>query len=96
MVTPIRTPHRSSLGITLAIIALVAAIAYIIIPADFDGPIYGIIDDFFFFMAAFCFAQSQFISPVKLRPRAILKRFATIFTIMGILTLATLAAITIL
>ena len=63
MVTPIRTPHRSKPGMALALLALIAAIAYIVAPIDFDGPIYGKIDDFCFFMAAFSYAQSQFINP---------------------------------
>lgn len=39
MVTPIRTPHRSKPGMALALLALIAAIAYIVAPIDFDGPI---------------------------------------------------------
>ena len=39
MVTPIRTPHRSKPGMALALLALIAAIAYIVTPIDFDGPI---------------------------------------------------------
>ena len=93
MVTPVRTPHRSSLGITLSIIALIAAIAYIIMPADFDGPIYGIIDDFCFFMAAFCYAQSQLINPSKVTARALLKRFSIIFICLGLITLTIIAAL---
>lgn len=93
MVTPIRTPHRSKPGMVLALIALIAAIVYIVTPIDFDGPIYGKIDDFCFFMAAFCFAQSQFINPVKVSPRNLLKRIAIIFMCLGIAALALLAII---
>lgn len=93
MVTPIRTPHRSKPGMALALLALIAAIAYIVAPIDFDGPIYGKIDDFCFFMAAFCFAQSQFINPVKLSPLNLLKRIAIIFMCLGIAALALLAII---
>lgn len=78
-------------GKALAIAALVAAIAYIIMPIDFDGPIYGAIDDFFFFMAAFCYAQSQFISPQKVSACNMLKKIALIFVCLGILTLSVLA-----
>ena len=93
MVTPIRTPHRSKPGMALSLLALIAAIAYIVAPIDFDGPIYGKIDDFCFFMAAFCFAQSQFINPVKLSACALLKRIAIIFLCLGIAALALLAII---
>lgn len=80
-------------GKILAIAVLVAAIAYIIIPIDFDGPIYGLTDDFCFFMAAFCYAQSRFINPGKVSARNLLKRIALIFACLGIAALAILSAI---
>ncbi|MGN1246322.1 MAG: hypothetical protein ACI4UN_06780 [Muribaculaceae bacterium] len=93
MVTQIRIPSRSKLGITLAVLALAAAIAYIVMPYDYDGPLYGIIDDFCFFMAAFCFAQSQFISPLKVSARSLLKRISLFFLFIGIAALSVLAII---
>ena len=44
----------------LAVLFLIVSIAFLVMPIDFDGPIVGFIDDFFLFMAAFCFAFSQF------------------------------------
>ncbi len=76
---------------TLAVIAIILAIVYIIMPIDFDGPMVGIIDDFFIFMAAFCFCQSQFISPSKISARRSLSIISLIFLILGIIWVGVLA-----
>lgn len=76
---------------TLAVIAMILAIVYIIMPIDFDGPLVGIIDDFFIFMAAFCFCQSQFINPAKISARRSLGIISLIFLILGIIWVGILA-----
>ena len=44
----------------LSAIFIILALAYLIMPIDYDGPVIGFVDDFFVFMAAFCFAFAQF------------------------------------
>lgn len=41
------------------IIALIAAIAYVVIPVDYDISWHGYIDDFFVFMAGYSFFMGQ-------------------------------------
>ncbi len=76
---------------TIAVIAMILAIVYIIMPIDFDGSIIGIIDDFFMFMAAFCFCQSQFMNEAKISARRSLNFIALVFLSLGIIWTGILA-----
>lgn len=49
----------------LSIVLLIAAIVYLICPYDYDIGVVGKVDDFFFFMSAFCFVYSQFIKQAR-------------------------------
>jgi uncharacterized membrane protein YkvA (DUF1232 family) len=50
----------------IAIVLLIASIAYVIIPLDFDKKgILGYFDDFFVFMAAFTFLRGSFTPPER-------------------------------
>lgn len=85
------TSNRRFIMRTFAVIAMILAIVYIIMPIDFDGPLIGIIDDFFIFMAAFCFCQSQFINPSKISAKRSLNIISLIFLILGVIWLNVLA-----
>lgn len=89
----VNSNNNSATAKWLAMAAMVLAIIYIIMPIDFDGPAIGIIDDFFFFMAAFCLCQSCFISSEKKTARRSLRRLSLIFACLGIAWLAVLAII---
>lgn len=75
----------------LAVFLLILSIIYIIVPIDFDGPIWGIFDDFFFFMSGFCFCQGQFLSSRKQHAKQPLNKVALVFLILGIVYLCILA-----
>lgn len=84
------TKKPSSLGKWLAVAAVLLSIVYIVMPIDFDGPIIGIFDDFFFFMAAFCFCQSRFISSKRVAARRALSKCAIVFATLGAIWLVAL------
>lgn len=67
----------------LSVILIVLSIVYIIMPLDYDGPMFGIIDDFMFFMAAFCFMYSQFLNRRKKDSRELLKLISLCFLVLG-------------
>ena len=69
----------------LSAIFTILAIAYLIMPIDFDGPVIGFIDDFFVFMAAFCFAFAQFSKRATQIIRRQLYIFSISFMILAIL-----------
>ena len=75
----------------LSIASILFAIIYIVMPIDFDGPIIGIIDDFFVFMAAFCFCQAQFLKPEKYKAKHLLNLIALIFACLSLIWLMILA-----
>lgn len=64
---------------------LLLAVAYIIMPIDFDGPIIGFFDDFFVFMASFCFTFTQFSHKATHIIRRQLYTFSIAFLILAIL-----------
>lgn len=78
----------------IGFILLVAAIAYIILPFDFDNKgVIGYIDDFLFFMAAFTLLRASFTPP---KQRFVKRQFyiiSTVCFIMGFLWLGALATL---
>lgn len=73
-----------SLGLRiLSVTLIVLSIVYIIMPLDYDGPVIGIIDDFMFFMAAFCFMYSQFLNRRKKASIGLLKLISLCFLVLG-------------
>jgi len=69
----------------LSAIFMILSIAYIIIPLDYDNSALGYIDDFFIFMAAFCFAFAQYSRKVSPINRRQLYTFSITFTVLAIL-----------
>lgn len=84
------TKHQTLMK-SLAVVSMILAVVYIIMPVDFDGPIIGILDDFLFFMAAFCFCQAQFISTAKASAKRMLNLLALVFLLLGALWVLVLA-----
>ena len=74
----------------LAVLFLIISLIFLIMPIDFDGPIVGFIDDFFLFMAAFCFAFSQFSKKATPMVKKQLYVISLTFLILAILWLAIL------
>ena len=75
----------------LGILIVILSIAYIIIPIDYDGPLIGMIDDFFLFMAAFCFCINQFTSSLHIAAKRKLNIISVTFCAVGFLWLGILA-----
>lgn len=71
----------------VAIALLLAATVYLVLPFDFDDGIKGRIDDFMFFMSAFCFVYAQFMGINTVRAIVILKLLSAIFCFLGALWL---------
>lgn len=70
----------------LSILLLIGAIAYFIMPYDFDQKGWlGYIDDFFLFMATFVFFHGSWQKPERHFIRRQLYSIATIFLIMAFL-----------
>lgn len=67
----------------LSLLSIVVAILYLIYPGDYDNGIIGRIDDFLFFMSAFCFAYSQFIDNMHARASIILAVVSILFCLLG-------------
>ena len=76
----------------LGAIALILAIIYLTMPYDMDYAWYGYIDDFFVFMAGYCFFMGNRLgnSPTK----KLLYTLSVFFFIIGILTLIALILFT--
>ena len=69
----------------LGIITLVLAIAYIIMPYDFDTAWYGYIDDFFVFMAGYIFFNAD--RNISTKIKRLLYVISGSFFILGMMTL---------
>ena len=69
----------------LSAIFIILALAYLIMPIDYDGPVIGFVDDFFVFMAAFCFAFAQFSRKANQIIRRQLYIFSISFMVLAIL-----------
>lgn len=83
--------HKNTTLRWLAVLFILAAIAYLVMPIDYDGPIIGFIDDFFVFMSAFCFTFSQFSKKVNKLVRRQLYTFSISFLVLAILWIVILA-----
>lgn len=83
--------QRNPLLKWLSALFLIIAIAYLIMPIDFDGPIIGFVDDFFVFMATFCFAYAQFSKKATETIRRQLYILSVSFMILAILWVILLA-----
>ena len=75
----------------VSILLILLALVYIVMPLDYDGPLIGYIDDFFLFMAAFCYFICQFTESVSQKTKAFLNMISIIFCILGIAWLFILA-----
>lgn len=87
---PERQPASRLLKIyrVVSVLALFLAIAYIVMPYDFDAKgVMGYVDDFFLFMAAFTFMQGSFQRQEMKRPRHLLYQIAAIFFVLAIVWL---------
>ena len=76
---------------SVSILLMVLALAYIVLPLDYDGPAIGYIDDFFLFMAALCYFICQFSESIQPRTRKLLNIISIILCILGIIWLCILA-----
>ncbi len=74
-----------------SILILILSIVYIIVPIDYDGTIIGYIDDFMFFMSAFCFVYAHFVNNYSTSSGVLLKMFSVIFCFLGAVSLLLLA-----
>ncbi len=74
---------------TVSIILFILAIVYLIIPVDYDGSYLGLMDDFFFFMAAFSFLISSFLKSLNKKAQLKLEFIALTFLILGVAVLLT-------
>lgn len=68
-------------------IFFVISIIYIVVPNDYDTSVVGYIDDFMFFMSAFCLLYAGFVDKYKVRSVVLLKMLSALFCLMGALTL---------
>ncbi len=69
----------------ISVVLLVGAIAYIVMPYDFDSMGWmGYIDDFFLFMAAFTFFNGSFQKAARHTMRRQLYMIALLFFIMAV------------
>lgn len=76
----------------LAVVAVVAAVAYTIAPFDYDRDgVLGYADDFFAFMAAFSWARAAFTAPAQNAVRRQLCMVAAVCLSLSVLWLALLA-----
>lgn len=76
----------------VSVALLVLAIAYVVLPQDFDRMGWmGYIDDFFVFMAAFVFLQGSFQRPERRFLRRQLFMIAAVFIILAMLWICVLA-----
>lgn len=64
---------------------MILSVAYLIMPIDYDKSALGYIDDFFIFMAAFCFTFAQFSRKVTQVIRKQLYTFSITFTVLALL-----------
>ncbi len=75
----------------LSILLCLLALAYIIIPIDYDGPWIGLIDDSLLIMAALAYCISQFVEPLTTKTRNIIANISIGVSISGIIWLCVLA-----
>jgi len=76
----------------VGIVLVLAAIAYIIWPGDFDNKgIVGYVDDFMVFMAAFTFAHGSFQRPERRYIRRQLYMLSSLFALLALCWIILLA-----
>ena len=69
----------------IGIVLVLAAIAYVIWPGDFDSKgLVGYVDDFMVFMAAFSFAHGSFQRPERRYIRRQLYMFSSLFALLAL------------
>ena len=69
----------------IGVVLLLAAIAYVAWPGDFDDKgIVGYVDDFMVFMAAFSFSHGSFQRPERRYIRRQLYMFSSLFALLGL------------
>ena len=69
----------------IGIALVVAAIAYLVWPGDFDGRgIEGYVDDCFLFMAAYTFAKGSFMRPERRYIRRQLYMLSSLFALLAL------------
>ena len=69
----------------IGVVLVLAAIAYVAWPGDFDDKgIVGYVDDFMVFMAAFSFAHGSFQRPERRYIRRQLYMFSSLFALLGL------------
>ena len=86
-----RKTKNNNVSKIVSVLLFVLAIVYLILPYDFDKGIVGKVDDFFFFMAAFCNMYANFLEENKLRIILLLKVISGAFCVVGALCLVLLA-----
>lgn len=78
----------------IGIVLVLAAIAYVVWPGDFDKKgLIGYVDDFMVFMAAFTFAHGSFQRPERRFIRRQLYMFSSLFALLGLCWVILLAFI---
>lgn len=85
------TPKNKTWSKILSIIYIILAVAYLIMPVDYDINIIGKLDDFFIFMSAFCYLYSSFFSASNLKVAMMLKVISCVFAMLGAFTLLALS-----
>lgn len=74
----------------IGVIVLLVAIVYLILPFDYDETLKGRVDDFMFFMSAFCFMYAQFMNINNVRAIVLLKFISAVFCLLGAIWLLAL------
>ena len=87
IVTNNDAPKKNVAQKTISVLLFILSVGYIIIPYDFDKGVVGKIDDFFFFMAAFCNMYACFLEKHKLRVAMLLKVISGAFCVLGAMSL---------
>ena len=76
----------------IGVVLVLAAIAYVIWPGDFDSKgLVGYVDDFMVFMAAFTFAHGSFQRPERRYIRRQLYMLSSLFALLGLCWIILLA-----
>lgn len=75
----------------LSVIFFIISLVYVIIPVDYDVTMIGYIDDFMFFMSAFCLLYTQFLNKYNIKSLMILKMISLLFCFLGAVSLFVLS-----
>lgn len=89
--TEMQRKYRSGKAMKcIGVFALLLSIGYLMAKFDFDDTLMGRVDDFLFFMSAFCFMYAQFMSIKNVRAIVLLKFLSLIFLFFGTVSLVVL------